>query len=63
MNLNMNKFTDPKILIFGVWGLKTRLEQFEPKAFGRWLMKPLAKNPRPRRPHFLKNHEMNPIKP
>ena len=35
MNLNMNKFTDPKILIFGVWGLKTRLEQFGPKAFGR----------------------------
>ena len=41
----MRKFTDPKTLTFGVWGLKTSLGQFGPKAFGRELIKPLVKNP------------------
>ena len=44
MKLDMKKFTDPKTLTFGVWGLKTSLGQFGPKAFGRGLIKPLVKN-------------------
>ena len=45
MELDMRKFTDPKTLTVGVWGLKTSLGQFGPKAFGRGLIKPLVKNP------------------
>ena len=45
IELDMKKFTDPKTLTFGVWGLKTSLVQFGPKAFGRGLIKPLVKNP------------------
>ena len=46
MELDVKKFTDPKTLTIGVWGLKTRLGQFGPKAcFGRGLIKPLVKNP------------------
>ena len=41
----MKKFTDPKTLTFGVWGLKTNLGQFGPKAFDRGLIKPLVENP------------------
>ena len=44
MELDMRKFTDPKTLTFGVWGLETSLGQFGPKAFGRGLIKPLVKN-------------------
>ena len=35
MELDMKKFSDPKALKFGVWGVKTSLEQFGPKAFGK----------------------------
>ena len=35
MELDMKKFPDPKTLAFGVWGLKTSLGQFGPKAFGK----------------------------
>ena len=45
MELDMKKFADLKILTFGLWGLKTSLGQFGPKAFGRGLIKPLVKNP------------------
>ena len=45
MELDMKKFSDPKALTFGVWGLKTSLEQFGPKAFGKGLIKALVKNP------------------
>ena len=45
MELNMKKFTVPKTLTFGAWGLITSLEQFGHKAFGRGLIKPLVKNP------------------
>ena len=41
----MKKFSDLKALIFGVWGLKTSLGQFGPKAFGKRLIKALVKNP------------------
>ena len=44
MKFDMEKFTDSKTLTFGVWGLKTSLGQFGPKAFGRGLIKPLVKN-------------------
>ena len=44
MELDMRKFTDPKTLTFGIWGLETSLGQFGPKAFGRGLIKPLVKN-------------------
>ena len=45
IELNMKKFSDPKSLTFGVWGLKTSLGQFGPEAFGEGLIKPLVKNP------------------
>ena len=34
----MKKNLNPKTLKFGVWGLKTNLGQFGPKAFGKGLM-------------------------
>ena len=57
IELDMKKFTDPKTLTFGVWSLKTSLVQFGPKAFGRGLIKPFSQT----KPHFLNNHEINPI--
>ena len=45
MELDMKNFSDPKALTFGVWGLKTSLGQFGPKAFGKVLIKALVKNP------------------
>ena len=45
MELDMKKFTDPKNLTFGVWGLKTSLDRAGHKVFGRGLIKPLVKNP------------------
>ena len=39
MVLDMKKFSDPRALTFGVWGLKTSLGQIEPKAFGKGLIK------------------------
>ena len=45
IELDMKKFPDLKALIFGVWGLKTSLGQFGPKAFGKRLIKALVKNP------------------
>ena len=36
--IDMKKFTDAKTLRLGVWGLKTSLGQFSPKAFGRGLI-------------------------
>ena len=44
--LDMKKFSDPKTLTFGFWCLKTSLEQFGYKAFGKELIKRLVKNPR-----------------
>ena len=43
--LDMKLFSDLKALTFGVWGLKTSLGQFGPKAFGKGLIKALVKNP------------------
>ena len=65
MELDMRKFTDPKTLTFGVWGLETSLGQFGPKAFGRGLIKPLVKNTGSiftNRTSFFKNHGMNKMK-
>ena len=45
MELDMKRFKDPKTLTFGVWDLKTSLQQFGHKAFGRGLIKQLVKNP------------------
>ena len=45
MEVHMKKFLDLKTLKFGVWGLKTSLGQFWPKAFGKVLIKPLVQNP------------------
>ena len=45
MELDMKKISDPKALIFGVWGLKPNLGQFGPKIFGKGLIKPLVENP------------------
>ena len=45
IELDMKKFSDLKALIFGVWGLKTSLGQFGPKAFGKGLIKALVTNP------------------
>ena len=57
MKFDMEKFTDSKTLTFGVWGLKTSLGQFGPKAFGRGLIKPLFKNQ-----NIGSNFEINPTK-
>ena len=45
MELDMKKFSDPKALTVGAWGLKTSLEQFGHKAFGKGLIKALIENP------------------
>ena len=45
LELDMKKISDPKALIFGLWGLETSLGQFGPKAFGKRLIKPLVENP------------------
>ena len=45
MELDMKKFSDPKALTFGVWGLKTSLGQFGSKAFGKGLIQALVENP------------------
>ena len=45
MELDMKKFLDPKALAFGVWGIKTSLGQFGPKAFGKGLIKALVQSP------------------
>ena len=57
MKFDMEKFTNSKTLTFGVWGLKTSLGQFGPKAFGRGLIKPLFKNQ-----NIGSNFEINPMK-
>ena len=40
MELGMKKISDPKALTFGLWGQKTSLAQFGPKAIGKGLIKP-----------------------
>ena len=45
MELDMKTFSDPKTLTFVVWGLKTSLGQFGPKAFGKGVIKPKVQNP------------------
>ena len=45
MELDVTKIPDLKALTFEVWGLKTSLGQFGPKAFSKGLVKPLDKNP------------------
>ena len=45
MELDMKKFTDPKTLTYGLWGLNTSLGQFRLKASGIGLIKPLIKSP------------------
>ena len=42
MELDKKKLSDPKALIFGVWGLQTSLGQFGLKAFGKGLIKLLV---------------------
>ena len=44
MELDMKIVSDPKALTFGVWGLKTSLGQFGPRAFDKELMKALVEN-------------------
>ena len=44
IELDMKKSSDPKALIYRVWGLKTSLGQFGPKAFSKRLIKALVKN-------------------
>ena len=44
IELDMKKISDPKILTFGLWGLKTSSGQFGPKAFSKGLIKPLVDN-------------------
>ena len=64
MEFDMKKISQS--LTFGVCGLKPNLGQFEPKAFGKGLIKPLAENPSSsfykQDPHFLQNHGMNTTK-
>ena len=45
MELDMKKFSDPKALSYGIWGLKTSLGQFGPEAFGKGLIKVLVESP------------------
>ena len=45
MELDMKEISDLKALKFEVWGLKTSLGQFGPKAFSKGLIKPLDENP------------------
>ena len=45
MELDMKKISDPKALTVGIWGLKTSLGQFGPKALGKVLIKSLVENP------------------
>ena len=45
MQLDMKKISDPKSQTFGIWGLKTTLAQFGPKAFGKCLIKPVVEKP------------------
>ena len=45
MEFDMNKFSDPKALTYGVWALKASLGQFGPKTFGKGLIKALFENP------------------
>ena len=40
MELEMKKFSDPKAMTCGIWGIKTSLGQFGPKSFGKGLTKP-----------------------
>ena len=58
--------SDPKALPFEIWSLKTSLGQFGPKkALCNELIRPLDKNPSfnfLKRPHFVRNYEMNPLK-
>ena len=35
MELEMKKFSDPKAMTCGIWGIKTSLGQFGPKSFGK----------------------------
>ena len=44
IELVMKKNSDPKVLTFGVWGLKPNLGQFAPKTFSKGLIKPLVEN-------------------
>ena len=45
MDLDMEKISDPKALTFPVWGLKTSLWQFGPKALCNGLIRPLDEKP------------------
>ena len=45
MQLDMKKNSDPKSQTFGIWGLKTTLGQFGPRAFDKGLIKPVVENP------------------
>ena len=65
MDLDMENISDPKALTLEIWGLKTSLWQFGPKALCNRLIKPLVMRTLAsifKRPHFLRNHGMNPIK-
>ena len=44
MEHDMKQISEPKALTFSVWGLKTSLGQFGPKAFDKGLIKPLVEN-------------------
>ena len=50
MELVMKKFLGPKAATFGIWSLKTSLEHLSQKTYFQT------------GPHFLQNHNMNPIK-
>ena len=53
MELGKKKLSDPKALIFGVWGLKTSLGQFGFKAFGKGLIKLLVKKVKNKKHHQI----------
>ena len=54
MELDKKKLSDPKALIFGVWGLKTSLGQFGLKAFGKGgLIKLLVKKVKNKKHHQI----------
>ena len=45
IELDMKKFTDPKTLIFGVWGLKTSLVQNWPKSLWERTYQAISQEP------------------
>ena len=62
MELDVRKILDPKAVTFGVWGLTTSLRQVGSErrisSHKSETLTPISQTG----PHFLQNHNMNPIK-